>query len=137
MDWLYIVLDDLRFDIYYASFKSTLKNYERVIIKVLQKDLEKVVIETINGKDIIVYDTRQDKSTDLLTYDLTFLKVMERFTCDREIPGMIYEKLPGVGAWCRVKKTDANGELIKEKFKDYKFIEYEQMKEIFFKIFDI
>jgi hypothetical protein len=38
-----------------------------------------------------------------MEYDLTFLKVLERYTSDYEIPGMIYEYIEGIGCWYRVK----------------------------------
>ncbi len=132
MEEVYILLDDLRYDIYYASYKSTCESYERVLIKVFQDEKDKIVVETTNGIDKIVYDTRKDKTKDLMEYDLTFLKVLERMKCDREVKGMVYEKLPEIGAWKRVKLTkDA-----KEKLKDEKLLSRKDMEDIWGKIFD-
>ena len=142
MEEVYILLDDLRYDIYYASYKSTCESYERVLIKVFQDEKDKIVvdvntiigepIETTNGIDKIVYDTRKDKTKDLMEYDLTFLKVLERMKCDREVKGMVYEKLPEIGDWKRVKLTrDA-----REKLKDEKLLSRKDMEDIWRKIFD-
>ena len=38
-----------------------------------------------------------------MTFDLPFVKVLERYYCDYECPGMIYEYVDGIGAWYRVK----------------------------------
>lgn len=102
-DEFYSILDDLRFDMYYASYKNIMYNYERVLIKVFKLLDEMVIVETINGKDKIIFDNRLDKNKDLLEYDLVFLKVLDRFTCDEEISGRIYEKIAGIGCWSRVK----------------------------------
>ena len=102
-DEFYSILDDLRFDMYYASYKNIMYNYERVLIKVFKLLDEMVIVETINGKDRIIFDNRLDKNKDLLEYDLVFLKVLDRFTCDEEISGRIYEKIAGIGCWSRVK----------------------------------
>ena len=53
--------------------------------------------------DEILKDTRKNKETDLMTFDLSFVKVLERYYCDYECPGMIYEYVDGIGAWYRVK----------------------------------
>ena len=45
---------------------------------------------------------RRDKNDDLMTYDLSVLKVLSRYYSDYEIPGMVYEYMEGVGAWYRV-----------------------------------
>ena len=37
-----------------------------------------------------------------MEYDLVFLKVMNRYISDYEMPGMIYESIEGVGSWYRV-----------------------------------
>ena len=60
-------------------------------------------METNNFQDTIIKDTRKDKNDDLMTYDLTFLKVLERYESDYEIKEMKYEYVDGVGSWCRVK----------------------------------
>ena len=38
-----------------------------------------------------------------MTYDLTFLKVLERYESDYEVKDMKYEYIDGVGSWCRVR----------------------------------
>ena len=38
-----------------------------------------------------------------MTYDLVFLKVLERYESDYEVKGMKYEYIDGIGSWCRVK----------------------------------
>ena len=75
---------------------------ENVIIKVFKLEDEVVVIETNNFKDTILKDTRKDKDRDLMAYDLVFLKVLNRYYSDYEIPGMVYESVEGLGSWFRV-----------------------------------
>ena len=96
----------MHFNVYASLLKDHIIKEERVIIKVFKKDDEVVIVETNNFKDTILKDTRKDKNTDLVEYDLTFLKVLERYTSDYEIPGMIYERIEGIGCWYRVKIDD-------------------------------
>ena len=93
----------MHFNVYASLLKEHIIKEESVIIKVFKKDDEVVIIETNNFKDTILKDTRKDKNSDLMEYDLSFLKVLERYTSDYEIPGMIYERIEGVGCWYRVK----------------------------------
>lgn len=102
-EYFYIKTDILHFNVYASLLKDNIKLEERVIIKVFQKNNEIVIIETNNFKDTILKDTRKDKNTDLMTYDLIFLKVLNRYISDYEIPNMYYENIDEVGSWCRVK----------------------------------
>lgn len=102
-DYFYGITDLLHFNVYASLLKEHITKEERVVIKVFKKDNEIVIIETNNFNDTILKDTRKDKNTDLMTFDLTFLKVLERYYSDYEIPGMIYEYIEGIGAWYRVK----------------------------------
>ena len=102
-EYFYGITDLMHFNVYASLLKEHIIKEERVIIKVFKKDEEVVIIETNNFKDTILKDTRKDKNTDLVEYDLTFLKVLERYTSDYEIPGMIYERIEGIGCWYRVK----------------------------------
>ena len=90
----------------YNVYASILKPYiikeENVVIKVFKLEDEVVVIETNNFKDTILKDTRKDKNRDLMEYDLVFLKVLNRYYSDYEIPGMVYESVEGLGSWFRV-----------------------------------
>ena len=97
------ITDLMHFNVYASLLKEHIIKEERVIIKVFKKDDDIVIIETNNFKDTILKDTRKDKNSDLMEYDLSFLKVLERYTSDYEIPGMIYERIEGVGCWYRVK----------------------------------
>lgn len=102
-DYFYGITDLLHFNVYASLLKEHITKEEKVVIKVFKKDNEIVIIETNNFNDTILKDTRKDKNTDLMTFDLTFLKVLERYYSDYEIPGMIYEYIEGIGAWYRVK----------------------------------
>ena len=102
-EYFYGITDLMHFNVYASLLKDHIIKEERVIIKVFKKDDEIIVVETNNFKDTILKDTRKDKSIDLVEYDLTFLKVLERYYSDYEIPGMVYEYIEGVGSWYRVK----------------------------------
>lgn len=99
----YGITDLMHFNVYASLLKEYMIKEERVIIKVFKKDDEVVVIETNNFKDTILKDTRADKNSDLMEYDLSFLKVLERYYSDYEIPGMVYEYMEGIGSWYRVE----------------------------------
>lgn len=102
-EYFYGITDLMHFNVYASLLKDHIIKEERVIIKVFKKDNDVVIVETNNFKDTILKDTRKDKNSDLMEFDLTFLKVLERYYSDYEIPGMIYEYMEGVGAWYRVK----------------------------------
>lgn len=99
----YGITDLMHFNVYATLLKDYIIKEERVIIKVFKKDNEVIIIETNNFKDIILKDTRKDKNSDLMEYDLVFLKVLERYYSDYEIPGMVYEYIEGIGSWYRVE----------------------------------
>jgi hypothetical protein len=101
--YFYGITDLMHFNVYATLLKEHIIKEERVIIKVFKKDNEVIVIETNNFKDITLKDTRLDKNTDLMEYDLVFLKVLNRYYSDYEIPGMVYEYIEGVGSWYRVE----------------------------------
>ena len=101
--YFYGITDLMHFNVYASLLKEHIIKEERVIIKVFKKGNEVVVIETNNFKDIILKDTRIDKNSDLMEFDLTFLKTLERYYSDYEIPGMVYEYIEGIGAWYRVE----------------------------------
>ncbi len=109
-EYFYGITDLMHYNVYASLLKDYITKEERVIIKVFKKDNEVVIVETNNFTDTILKDTRKDKSSDLMTYDLTFLKVLERYYSDYEIPGMIYEYIEGIGAWYRVKIESYNPE---------------------------
>lgn len=102
-EYFYGITDLMHFNVYASLLKEHIIKEERVIIKVFKKAGEVVIVETNNFKDTILKDTRKDKTSDLMEFDLTFLKVLERYYSDYEISGMIYEYMEGVGAWYRVK----------------------------------
>lgn len=104
----YGLTDLMHFNVYATLLKEHIIKEERVIIKVFKKNEEVVVVETNNFKDTILKDTRIDKNSDLMEYDLSFLKVLERYSSDYEIPGMIYEYMEGVGSWYRVEIPEFN-----------------------------
>lgn len=101
-NYFYGITDLLHFNVYASLLKNHIIKEERVIIKVFKKNTEVVIIETNNFKDTIIKDTRKDKNSDLMEFDLTFLKTLERYYSDYEIPGMIYEYIEGIGAWYKV-----------------------------------
>ena len=76
--YFYGISDLMHFNVYASLLKEHIIKEERALIKVFKKDDEIVVIETINFKDTILKDTRVDKDSDLMEYDLSFLKVLER-----------------------------------------------------------
>lgn len=100
--YFYGITDLMHFNVYASLLKEHIIKEERVIVKVFKKDNEIVVIETNNFKDTILKDTRKDKNSDLMEFDLTFLKVLERYYSDYEIPGMIYEYIEDIGSWYKV-----------------------------------
>ena len=101
-DWFYGITDVMHHNVYASLLKNHIIKEENVIIKVFKLDDEVVVIETNNFKDTILKDTRKDKNRDLMEYDLVFLKVLNRYYSDYEVPGMVYESIEGVGSWFRV-----------------------------------
>ena len=101
-DCFYGITDVMHHNVYASLLKSHIKAEENVIIKVFKLEDEVVVIETNNFKDTILKDTRKDKNRDLMEYDLVFLKVLNRYYSDYEIPGMVYESIEGIGCWYRV-----------------------------------
>ena len=101
-DSFYKISDLMHHNVYAALLKERIIKEENVIIKVFKLEDEVVVIETNNFKDTILKDTRKDKNRDLMEYDLVFLKVLNRYYSDYEIPGMVYESVEGLGSWFRV-----------------------------------
>jgi len=102
-NYFYGITNLLHFNVYASLLKNKITKEERVIIKVFRKKEEIVIIETNNFQDKILKDTRKDKTSNLLEFDLTFLRTLERYYSDYEIPGMIYEYMEGIGAWYKVK----------------------------------
>lgn len=102
-DYFYGITDVMHHNVYASLLCNHIIKEENVIIKVFRLDGEIVVVETNNFKDTILKDTRKDKNKDLMKFDLVFLKVLNRYYCDYEIPGMIYESIEGLGSWYRVK----------------------------------
>lgn len=101
--YFYGITDLMHFNVYASLLKEHIIREERVIIKVFKKENEVVVLENNNFKDIILKDTRVDKNSDLMKFDLVFLKTLERYYSDYEISGMVYEYIEGVGSWYRVE----------------------------------
>ena len=101
-DCFYKITDLMHHNVYASLLKEHIIKEENVIIKVFKLGDEVVVIETNNFKDYVLKDTRKDKSRDLMEYDLVFLKVLNRYYSDYEIPGMVYESVEGLGSWFRV-----------------------------------
>ena len=100
--YFYGITDLMHFNVYASLLKEHIIKEERVLIKVFKKDNEVVIIETNNFVDTVLKDTRVDKNSDLMEFDLTFVKVLERYYSDYEIPGMVYESVEGLGSWFRV-----------------------------------
>ena len=90
-DYFYGITDVMHYNVYAILLKNYITKEEHVIIKVFKKNDEIVIIETNNFKDTIIKDTRKDPSTDLMTFDLTYLHTLDRYYSDYEIPGMVYE----------------------------------------------
>lgn len=113
--YFYQILDVLRYDLFQIAYRDKIKNKIRLIIKIFNLDNEYIVVETHNFKDNIVFDNRKDKKKNLEEYDLIFLKVMERYESDVEIPNKVYERIDGVGIWARVKIEgyDPNDKLLR------------------------
>lgn len=101
-DYFYKISDLMHHNVYASLLRDHIIKEENVIIKVFKLEDEVVVIETNNFKDTILKDTRKDKNRDLMEYDLVFLKVLNRYYSDYEIPGMVYESVEGLGSWFRV-----------------------------------
>ena len=102
-DYFYGITDLMHHNVYASLLKNHIIKEENVIVKVFKLEDEVVVIETLNFKDTVLKDTRKDKNRDLMEYDLVFLKVLNRYYSDYEIPGMVYESIEGIGSWYRVK----------------------------------
>lgn len=109
-EYFYGITDLLHFNVYASLLKDYIEKEERVIIKVFKKDNEVVVIETNNFKDTILKDNRKDKTTDLMEYDLIYLKTLERYISSYELPNMTYEYIEGLGSWYKVKLNNFNPE---------------------------
>lgn len=101
--YFYQLIDVLRYDLFRVAYRNKIRNNKRLIIKIFNLSDEFVVVENFNFNDEIVYDNRLDKTRPLEEYDLIFLKVMERYESDVELPNKIYERIDGVGIWARVK----------------------------------
>lgn len=125
-DCFYGITDLMHFHVYASLLKDHILKEERVVIKVFRKEKEVVVIETYQFHDTILKDTRTDKNSDLMEFDLIFLKTLERYYSDYEIPGMVYEYMEGIGAWYRVK---IDGFLPNEKCLKPFFLKKEVQKE--------
>lgn len=104
--YFYGLSDILHFNVMASFLKDRIIKEERAIIKVFKRGDEIVVIETLNSKDEILKDTRKDKNEDITNFDLVFLKSLERYYSDYELPGMVYEYVEGIGSWYRVKVPD-------------------------------
>ena len=102
-DFFYGISDLLQFNVRASFLKERILNEERGIIKVFKRDDEVIVIENFHGIDEVLKDTRLNVNEDVTNFDLVFLKVIERYSSDYELPGMIYEYVQGVGSWYRVK----------------------------------
>ena len=102
-EYFYGLSDILQFNVRASFLKDKITKEERGIIKVFKRDKEIIVIEHFNGIDEILKDTRIDKNEDIINFDLIFLRAIERYTSDYELPGMIYEYIEGLGSWYRVK----------------------------------
>lgn len=100
--YFYKITDLMHHNVYASLLREYIIKEENVIIKVFKLEDEVVVIETNNFKDTVLKDTRKDKNRDLMEYDLVFLKVLNRYYSDYEIPGMVYESVEGLGSWFRV-----------------------------------
>lgn len=109
-EYFYKITDLMHHNVYITLLKDNIIKEENIILKVFKKNDEIVVIETNNYEDKFIKDTRKDKTTDLMEFDLVFLKVLNRFYSDYEMPGMIYEYIEGIGAWYRVKIDGYNPE---------------------------
>ena len=102
-DFFYGISDLLQFNVRASFLKDRILNEERGIIKVFKRDDEVIVIENFHGIDEVLKDTRLNVNEDVTNFDLVFLKVIERYSSDYELPGMVYEYVQGVGSWYRVK----------------------------------
>ena len=102
-DYFYILTDIMHYNVYASLLTDDILKEEHVIIKVFKKGEEVVVIETNNFVDTILMDNRSDKNSDLMEFDLVYLKCLDRYYSDKEIPGMVYEKIDDLGVWFRVK----------------------------------
>ena len=135
-EYFYGITDLMHFNVYASLLKEHIIKEERVIIKVFKKENEIIIMETNNFKDTILKDTRKNKETDITEYDLTFLKVLERYYSDYEIPGMVYEHIEGIGSWYRVKIDNYLPEdkllkpfFLKKKIKKEDLLKYSNSKE--------
>lgn len=127
--YFYGIIDLMHFNVYASLLREYIIKEERVILKVFKRDKEIVVIETNNFVDTILKDTRKDKNSNLMEFDLIFLKTLERYYSDYEIEGMVYEYIEGIGAWYKVEIPgySANDKFLKPFFLKKK-IERDELK---------
>ena len=102
----YYITDKLHHDVYNVALREHLDKEERLVVKVFEKDDERIVIETSNGKDTYIFDNRKDKDSSIYDYDLIFVKMMERYVSSYELHNMYYESIEGVGSWYRVNISE-------------------------------
>lgn len=140
----YGLTDLLHFNVYASLLKEHIIKEERVIIKIFKQKDEIVVIETNNFQDTILKDTRKDKSTDLMAFDLVFLHTLERYYSDYEIKGMVYEYIEGVGSWYKVHIPNHNPEdkiykpfYLKKKITKEDLSKYAKSEEDYDKLLDL
>lgn len=102
-DEFYFLTDKLHHDIYELALSKYITKKERIIVKIFKHGEEEVIMEVVNGKNKVINDTRMDKNRDILEMDLVFVKVLDRYISNYELPNMVYECAEGLGAWYRVK----------------------------------
>lgn len=107
-DEFYYITDILHYNVYNVALKNHIIKEERVIVKIFKKDNEEIIIECNNGINNTIKDTRKNKDNDICNYDLCLVKVLDRYTSDYELKGMVYESIEGIGSWYRVKIDNFN-----------------------------
>ncbi len=100
--YFYGIIDILKYNVTASLFKDKIIKEENGIIEVFKKNREEIVIESVNGKETIIKDTRRNKNKDITEYDLVYLKSFNRYYLDYEIKGMVYVNIDN-NCYYRVK----------------------------------
>ena len=108
----YIIIDQLQFDMKYASCKSK-GLCDRLLVKVFIKDNNKVISLVKDGVDDIIFDNTNN-SIDLYDMDLEFLGVMDRVVISKSEYTLSFIKINDI---CYIE-VDADDDIISKEIED-------------------
>ena len=138
-EYFYGIMDLLQYNVMISLLKDKIIKEENGIIEVFKKGREEIVIESVNGEDKVIKDTRKDKNIDITNYDLIYLKSFNRFYSDYELKNMVYVNIDNK-CFYRVKIDGYKPSDIRLKpiyRKKVDFSKYEEDKEYLEKFYNI